>query len=218
MGPNAMSIATSLGAQLESLGYFKHTETTLGGIAVRAARLSYVGEAGWEITCESTDAVDLYKALNAAGAKPAGLLAQTSMRVEKGFRAMGHELDADVTPADVGLDLFTRKEGGFVGYDAMKAKSATPALKQIVSLTIDDENAVPLGHEPVITNDKIIGRTTTCAFGYRVGKPIALAYVSSSINVGEQVEIDIAGELFKAQVDIAPLYDATGTRMKVKAA
>lgn len=217
MGPNALSIASSLGAQLQSLGYFKHTETTIASIAVRAARLSYVGEAGWEITCDSSDVCALYQALVTAGAQPAGLFAQTSMRIEKGFRAMGHELDSDVSPVDVGLAAFTRKEGGYVGYDAMQGRAATPASKQIVSLTLDDQHAVPLGHEPVLVDGRIIGKTTSCAYGYRVDKPIALAYVTNTVNTDTQVEIDIAGKLCSARVALAPLYDATGIRMKLTA-
>ena len=215
MGPNALSIANSLGAQLEYLAYFKHTETTVAGINVRAARLSYVGEAGWEMICDSADVCALYQALINAGAKPAGLFAQTSMRLEKGFRAMGHELDSDVSPVDVGLAMFTRKEGGFVGYSAMQARAARPAAKQIVSLTLDDLHAVPLGHEPVVVDGCIVGKTTTCAYGYRVGNPIALAYVSNTVKTDTQVEIDIAGKLYTARVTFAPLYDATGTRMKL---
>ncbi len=90
-GPEAARIARELGGDLDGIGYFKQAEATLaGGVPVRAARLSYVGEAGWEITCNATDAPTLYAAMTkAGGAKPAGLFAQTSMRIEKGFCAMG---------------------------------------------------------------------------------------------------------------------------------
>ena len=225
MGPEAPAITSSLGAQLESLKYFKHAETTMAGIAVRAARLSYVGEAGWEITCQSADVKALYRALKKAGAKPAGLFSQTSMRIEKGFRAMGHELDSDVSPFEVGLHTFTRKSGGFTGYEALLKRlqqSSTDQLStnQIVSLTFADDFVVPLGHEPVIYNNDIIGKTTSCAFGYRVGKPIALAQASSVLVSGivqsdGTVEVDIGGSLYEAHLSVSPLFDATGTRMKI---
>ena len=86
---------------------------------MRAARLSYVGEAGWEITMKAKNSAAIYTALANLGAKPAGLYAQTSMRIEKGFCAMGHELDSDVTPIDAGLDFATRKAGGFIGAEAL---------------------------------------------------------------------------------------------------
>ena len=88
MGPEAARIAGALGGTaLPDQGYFRHGPATLAGCQVRAARLSYVGEAGWEITCRAADAPALYGAMTAAGARPAGLFAQTSMRIEKGFCA-----------------------------------------------------------------------------------------------------------------------------------
>lgn len=214
MGPTASAIATLLGAQLDSLAFFKHAETTIAGVAVRAARLSYVGEAGFEITCDASEVVTLYKALKQAGATPAGLFAQTSMRIEKGFRAMGHELDSDVSPADVGLDVFTRKSGGFTGYEALLKKTKQPSSDQIISLTFSDDSVVPLGHEPVVYDNKIIGKTTSCGFGYRVGKPIALAQTSLAVKTGMHVDVDIAGKLCKAVVSLDPLFDPSSTRMK----
>ncbi len=233
MGPEATTIAASLGAELNDLGYFKHTTATFAGIKVTAARMSYVGEAGWEIACKSSDVNALYQALRHAGATPAGLFAQTSMRIEKGFRAMGHELDSDVSPVDVGLSAFTRPAGGFTGYDEMQKRISTGPTQQIVSLTFNDQSLVPLGHEPVIVNDRIVGKTTSCAFGYRVGKPVALAQVSTELLLPDllpeklsseklsyewlseaNVEVDIAGELASATVSMSPLYDADGLRMK----
>jgi len=214
MGPSASTITSSLGAQLNFIEYFKHAEATIAGVSVRAARLSYVGEAGWEITCNSTDVKRLYRELKAAGAQPAGLFAQTSMRIEKGFCAIGHELDSDVSPIEAGLNAFTRDSGGFTGYKALQKRAEKGASQQIVSLTLDDQNAIPLGHEPVICNNEIIGKTTSCAFGYRIGKPVALARVTKNPVTDDKVEIDIAGELCVASISHGPLYDAAGSRMK----
>ena len=101
MGPESARIATEVSAEiLNNIKYFKIGEAQIAGHHVRAVRMSYVGEAGWEITCKTEHATDIYKALNAAGARPAGMYAQSSMRVEKGFAAMGHELDGDITPVD----------------------------------------------------------------------------------------------------------------------
>ena len=101
MGPKAQQIMSELGgADLLDLGYFRHTEIELAGIRLRAARLSYVGEAGWELTCAANDAMKLYQVLKQHGAQPAGAYAQTSMRIEKRFLAMGHDLDSDITPLE----------------------------------------------------------------------------------------------------------------------
>jgi 4-methylaminobutanoate oxidase (formaldehyde-forming) len=214
MGPKAANIARELDGNLDDIAYFKHAESTLAGIPVRAARLSYVGEAGWEISCKSSNATVLYAAMIKLGARPAGLFAQTSMRVEKGFCAMGHELDSDINPVECGLDFATRNKGGFTGADALEKCRAASAVSKVVSLTLDDEQANLIGHEPIYLDGKIIGQITTWAFGYRVGKPIALGHVSTPVENGATVQVDIAHEMFTATVTLGPLFDASGTRMK----
>ncbi|MEP1574538.1 GcvT family protein [Roseibium album] len=215
MGPESARIAAEVGApELNDIGYFKHAEAHIAGHHVRAARLSYVGEAGWEITCRSENARSIYAALTNAGAEPAGLFAQTSMRVEKGFCAMGHELDSDVTPVEAGLDAMTRKSGGFIGADAIAKHKAGGGVSKVVSLAFEDEAAVPLGHEPLLFDGEVLGQTTTCAYGYRIGRPIALAHVERSLESGSEVDVDIAGSLFKATVTIGPLFDPQGSRMR----
>ncbi|MDJ0992793.1 MAG: FAD-dependent oxidoreductase [Dinoroseobacter sp.] len=214
MGPEAARISQSLGADaLADLGYFKLTETRLAGVAVTAARLSYVGEFGWEITCAREDAKSLYAALTEAGARPAGLFAQTSMRIEKGFCAMGHELDSDVTPIAAGLGFATRKSGGFIGAEALEAARSAGETSQIVSLRFHDDVAVPLGHEPVYADGRIVGQTSSAAYGYRVGAPVALAH-ATGLTDGETVEVDIARQVFAATVVRGPLFDPEGARMK----
>lgn len=216
MGPEAARIVADCGApELNELGFFKVGPAHIAGCHIRAARMSYVGEAGWEITCLAENAPAIYAALTAAGASPAGMFAQTSMRVEKGFCAMGHELDSDVTPVDVGLDFATRKLGGFIGAEALAERRAEGPVSHVVSLSLDDENAVPLGHEPIYMNGKIIGKTSSCAFGYRIGKPVALGAVNATLSTGDRVQVDIARTLFDATVTIGPLFDPSGARMRV---
>lgn len=215
MGPDAARIATHCGApELAGIGYFKVGPAHLAGHHVRAARMSYVGEAGWEITCKSENASAIYAALTAAGAVPAGMFAQTAMRIEKGFCAMGHELDSDVTPIDTGLDFATRKNGGFTGSEALDAARQSGAQSRVVSLRLDDETAVPLGHEPIYLGGDIIGQTTSTAFGFRVGCPVALALLKAPVADGTSVEVDIAGEKYAAKIVLGPLFDPTGAVMK----
>ena len=136
------------------------------------------------------------------------------MRIEKGYCAMGHELDGDVTPLEIGLDPVLRQDGGFIGADALAAKRAEGVSPRIVSLTLDDETAVPLGHEPIYLNDRIIGKTTSCAFGFRVGKPVAIGFCKEAVADGTRVEVDIARTRFSATVTIGALFDPEGERMK----
>lgn len=215
MGPDAARIAADCGApELQELCYFKHAPARLAGKDVRAARLSYVGEAGWELTMASSDAPAIYHALTKAGAKPAGLYAQTSMRIEKGFCAMGHELDGDVTPIEAGLDFATRKGGGFIGDKALADRRSAGAVAQVVSLKLADQCAVPLGHEPIYLNGDIIGQTSSCAYGHRVDAPIALGHIKPPVANGTTVQIDIARKMFDATLITGPLFDPEGARMK----
>ncbi|TPE51924.1 GcvT family protein [Amaricoccus solimangrovi] len=215
MGPEAARVAADCGApELVDIGYYRQAGAHIAGKHVRAARMSYVGEAGWELTCRAENAPAIYAALTAAGAVPAGIFAQTSMRVEKGFCAMGHELDGDVTPVAAGLDFAARKSGGFIGADALDAERARGAGSLMVSLVLDDVAAVPLGHEPVYLGDEIVAKTTSAAFGYRVGKPVALAFCKTPVADGTRVKVDIARALFDATVIVGPAYDPTGARMK----
>jgi 4-methylaminobutanoate oxidase (formaldehyde-forming) len=215
MGPDAAHIAERVGApELNEIGYFKQSGAHIAGKHVRAARLSYVGETGWEITCRAENASAVYAALTAEGAHPAGLFAQTSMRIEKGFCAMGHELDSDISPVDVGLAGMTRHAGGFIGADALAGYRQSGARSRLVSLVFDDESAVPLGHEPIMSEGEIVGKTTSTAFGYRVGKPVALGLLKRRLSAGTRVQVDIARQMFDARVEIGAVFDPDGARMR----
>lgn len=213
MGPEAARIVTETGApELNELGYFKVRTAHIAGKHVRAARMSYVGEAGWEITCKSGNASAIYAAMMQAGARPAGLFAQTSMRIEKGFAAMGHELDSDISPVEVGMAGMAKKTGGFVGAEALAEHSRTAKLS-MVTILLDDDDAVPIGHEPVYLDGRIIGQTTSAAYGYRVGAPIALAHVTE-VKDGAAIAMDIAGVKVPGRMLIGPAFDPTGQRMR----
>ena len=215
MGPQAHRIVAETGAsKLGDIGYFKHARAHIAGCEVRAARMSYVGEAGWEITCRSESASEIYAAFASRGAKPAGLFAQTSMRIEKGYCAMGHELDADVTPVEAGLLSMTRTYGGFLGYEALCARKQEGAKRKVISLIFEDTHAVPLGHEPIYLDGDVIGETSSCAFGYRVGAPVALGYCNAWVDSNTRVKVDIAREMFVARVVQGALFDPDGSLMR----
>lgn len=215
MGPEATRVAADCGADgIEDIAYFKHAEVTMASVRVRAARLSYVGEAGWEITCAAKDATVLYDAMTKAGAVPAGLFAQTSMRIEKGFCAMGHELDSDTTPIAAGLDFALRKAGGYIGAKAIEQARTKGAVTQVITVLLDDLEAVPLGHEPIYSGDTVVGETSSAAFGYRVGCPIVMGHTRQTLEHGAQVSVDIAGQKHHGRVVIGPAFDPEGARMR----
>ncbi len=217
MGPDTAKIASTCGApELNALSVFKHGTADMAGHNVRAARLSYVGEAGWEITCLRENARAIYAALTDAGARPAGLFAQTSMRIEKGYRAMGHELDGDISPQEAGLAFATRASGGFTGFEALRDRQAAGVQPSIISLKFFQSDPVPIGHEPIMCEGQIIGQTTSCAFGYRVGRPVALGHVSTPFEDGARVQVRIANDLCDAEIINGPLFDPDGRVMRIE--
>ena len=212
MGPQTGQIAITLGApELNELAFFKSTDTELAGRPVRATRMSYVGEPGWELTIPREHAEAVYRTLREHGATPAGLYAQTAMRIEKGFAAMGHELDRDVTPVAAGLDRFLRKEGGYIGARAIATQKAK-TRRTLASVIFEDIEATPLGHEPVYTGDHIIGHTTSAAFGYRVNRPAALAHVTAGTADGMEVEVAVTGHRYRGRIQFAAAYQGIPKR------
>jgi 4-methylaminobutanoate oxidase (formaldehyde-forming) len=138
------------------------------------------------------------------------------MRIEKGFLAYGHDLDTDVTPAMAGLEFALSQDKDFVGSAALAGMD--PPATRLVSLNFDDAGAVPLGNEPVCADGVIIGKTTSAAFGYRIGRPVALALVASDHAVaGAGLTVDIAGHHAVCRVAVSPLFDAGGARMRAAA-
>ena len=185
----------------------------IAGVVVRAARLSYVGEAGWELTCAAGDARQLFAILAAQGVHPVGAFAQTAMRIEKGFLAYGHDLDTDVTPQMAGLEFALAAGKDFIGKKALAGR-AVPSSR-LVSVGFSDTDVVPLGNEPVLRDGRIIGKTTSAAFGYRVARPVAIALLESeAIADGAAVQVDIAGELTNATLSVGPLFDQSGSRVR----
>jgi glycine cleavage system aminomethyltransferase T len=182
---------------------------------VRGVRLSYVGEAGWEITCRASDAEVVFDAMRAAGAAPAGVFAQSAMRIEKRFLAYGHDLDTDVTPLEAGLNFAVAWDTDFVGRDALRARRETGPAERMVTVVLDDPAAVPLGNEPIYACGEMVGKTTSATFGYRIGSPVALGYLRADAAVeGARVKIDIARNMFVGVVTLSPAFDACGARMR----
>lgn len=217
MGPRSAEIAAVLGADaLNRIGYFRSARVEIAGRGARAVRLSYVGEAGWELTCRAEAAEPIYDAIRECGALPAGMFAQTSMRIEKRFLAYGHELDTDISPLEAGLDFAVDWSKDFIGKAALLEKKERGAGNRIVSIVLDDRDAVPLGSEPVLAGGGIVGKTTSAAFGFRLGAPIALADIAepAARREGARVEIDIAGTPFAGRVTAGAAFDPEGNRMR----
>ena len=216
MGPEAGALLNALGCDLSGLGYFHSTETEIAGIPVRATRLSYVGEFGFEISCKMGDVSRLWVVLAGAGATPAGLYAQTSMRIEKRFLSFGHDMDGDTTPLDVGLGFAVGWDTDFIGRAALERQRDEGGSNRLVTLVLDDPDANPIGDEPVLYDGEMIGKVTSAAFGHRIGRVCALAYLSAeaSVREGAGVEILIAGARCAAKPCFGAAFDPDGQRLR----
>jgi 4-methylaminobutanoate oxidase (formaldehyde-forming) len=176
---------------------------------------------GWELTCAGSQAEALYDLLFAAGARPAGMYAQTSMRIEKRYLSYGHDLDTDTNPLQAGLEFAIDWESPFTGRERLLALREQDSGKvdhsQMVSILLDDCEANVLGNEPVYLEGGIVGQTTSGAFGYRVNRPVALAYVNlenSPALDGIKVEVDVARQLYSGTLHTRPVFDPGATRIR----
>ena len=159
----------------------------------------------------------MYEALHDAGARACGILAQASMRIEKRFLAYGHDLDTDITPLEAGLGFAIRWNTDFIGKTALLRLRDRPREQSVVTIVFDDTATVPLGGEPVHVGDRIVGKTTSAAFGHRIGKPVALAMIDTEgfAGAGERrVDVDIAGFRAGGVAIFGAAFDPEGTRMR----
>ena len=199
----------------------------VGYATVRATRLTYVGELGWELYVPVEFAVGVYESLMAAGKDleiaNAGYYAIDSLRLEKGYRAWGRELSPDINPYEAGLGFAVKpdKPGGFRGCDALAVVDPRAVKRRIVSLIIDAPHTNAWGNELILRNGVPIGSITSAAFGHTIGKPVALGLVTRTDGVADRAwiesglyEIDLAGERYAATVSLKAPYDPDSRRVK----
>lgn len=192
-------------------GFFRFSPIEVGLGQGFVGRLSFTGQAGYELYVPADMAMTVHESLVAAGATHAGLLASGSLRIESGFRAWGHELTPGTTPLEAGMERFCAFGSGFIGEPALDPKQ--PPARRIVSLLFDDPAAIPVHDEPVWFDGQLVGQITSAAWNYRHQRSAALAMLTTASNrllAGEIVggiEVEIACERFAARVGLAPLKD-----------
>src|SRR4051794_7828726 len=209
----------------DGLKYFRAKQARIGGVPVVAMRLSYVGELGWEIYTSADLGLRLWDVLWAAGQDlgliAAGRAAFNSLRLEKGYRAWGHDMTTEHNPYEAGLGFAVRPaKGDFVGRAAIAGlaglddNSADTVSRRLSCLTVDDRESVVLGHEPVFLDGRPAGYVTSAAFGHTVGRPIAYAWLPASATPGTSVEIEYFGRRIPATVATEPLVDPDMARIR----
>jgi heterotetrameric sarcosine oxidase gamma subunit len=200
----------------------------LGYSTVRATRITYVGELGWELYVPAEFAVGVYEDLMSAGADlgavNAGYYAIESLRLEKGYRAFGRELTPDYGPVEAGL-LFACKLGtevDFLGRDAVEKARAAGPRRRLVSLVLTDPGALMWGGELVLRDGVPVGQVTSAAWGETVGGAVGLGYIRDPAGTAVTADfartgsyqVNVGGQLVAATASLRPPYDPAGTRVR----
>lgn len=229
MGPRARDLLARLtDADLSSAAFpfGASREIWLAYATVRATRITYVGELGWELYVPAEFAHGVWDALVAAGedlgACPAGYHAMDSLRLEKAYRSWGHDIGPDDTPWEAGLGFAVRldKKAPFIGQEALRARAGAPLTRRLVVLTLDDAEPLLYGDEPIWRDGVLVGRTTSGAFGHTVGRAVGLGYVEGAGGVSDawvaagRWEVEVACERVPARAGLRPPYDPQSLRIR----
>ncbi|MBS1932419.1 MAG: FAD-dependent oxidoreductase [Bacteroidetes bacterium] len=221
-GPKSRELVQSLtrdDLSNEALGYFKLKNTYLGHVPVMLARLSYVGELGYEIYTTADFALKLWDTLWTAGKKygliAAGRGAFNSMRLEKGYRSYGTDMNSEHNPHEAGLSFAVRKDDGYKGAEAFGHVKPDSITKKLVCLVLDNPQHVVLGKEPVLHQGKAVGYVTSSYFGHTIGKQLAYAWLPIELStLGTALSIRYFNSDYPATVGNDPQFDPQMTRLK----
>ena len=194
----------------------------VGLAPVRAMRVNFVGELGWEfhhpIEMQNHIFDVLMKAGEPLGLKPFGIRAMDSMRLEKSYRLIGTEMSIEYAALETGLHRFVHlNKGDFIGRDGLTQWQARGFANQYVTLEVDGVDvADALGNEPLFNGGgEMVGRATAGGYGWRLGKSLALAYVKPELaEIGTELEIDILGKMHGCRVIPESPFDPENERLR----
>jgi 4-methylaminobutanoate oxidase (formaldehyde-forming) len=228
MGPNSRALLQAVsGADLSNAAHRFGTwaEIEIGYARARAHRVTYVGELGWELYVPTEFARAAFDALIEAGPahglKLAGLHALDSCRIEKAYRHWGHDIGDEDTPLEAGLMFAVKPDKvAFIGRDALLRQRDAGASRRLVQFLLGDPAAMLYHDEPIWADGRMVGRTTSGAFGHALGAAVALGYVHddggdpAAMVGGAAFEIEVAGRRIPAHASLKPLYDPSSLRVR----
>jgi glycine cleavage system aminomethyltransferase T/glycine/D-amino acid oxidase-like deaminating enzyme len=233
MGPRSRELLQTVsGADLSNAAhpFGSSREIEIGYARVRASRITYVGELGWELYIPGEQLFDVYERLLEAGEgfglRHAGYHAMAACRVEKGYRHWSHDIGDEDTPLEAGLGFAVAwdKPSGFTGREALLAQRARSVLpKRLVQIMLCDasDGAALLYHEePIVRDNVIVGSIRSGAWGHRLGRSVGMGYVSCESGVTPQWlqsgrwEVEVACERHAIDVQLQPWYDPRSERIK----
>jgi dimethylglycine dehydrogenase len=217
-GPKSREILAGLSdADLDS-GWLTHQAATVAGQPAHLVRVSFAGELGWEVHALNADMPAIYDAITAAGAKPFGMYALNSLRLEKGYRAWKGDLSTDYSLLQGGLERFVKldKPQDFPGKAAILSERQQGVTKRFVTLKVDAGEADAPYMSTLWNNGEVVGETTSGGWGYRVGHSIALGMVRADLaEPGTTLEVEIYGTRHTAEVMAdQPLWDPENARIR----
>ena len=229
MGPRSRELLARLTrADLSNAGFpfLSSREIWLASAPVRASRITYVGELGWELYVPAEFAPAVHDALVAVGPdlglRHAGYHALDSLRIEKAYRSWGHDIGSEDTPLEAGLGFAVRldKPTPFIGRDTLLAQRDRPPARRLLVFLLDDPEPLLYHDEPVWRDGELVGRTTSGAYGHTLGRAVALgvvehpAGVTSAFVADGRWEIEIAGTRVPARAQLEPPYDPKSLRVR----
>jgi 4-methylaminobutanoate oxidase (formaldehyde-forming) len=229
MGPDSRALLGKLtDADLSNQAFPFGTarEIEIGYAQVRALRITYVGELGWEIYVPSEFAGGVFDAIAEAGdpmgLKMAGMHVLNSCRIEKAFRHWGHDITDEDTPLEAGLGFACAFEKNipFTGRDALLKQKEAGLKKRMVQFALEDPEPLLYHNEPIYRDGEIVGYLSSGDYGHHLGSAIGLGYVSHPDGVDADFvtsgnyEIEVACERFPATASLRPLYDPKAERVK----
>ena len=229
MGPDSRALLSQVsGEDLSNAAFpFAHArDIEIGYAKLRAARITYVGELGWELYIPTEFARGVFDAIVAAGEpfalRLAGMHAMDSCRIEKAYRSWGHDITDEDTPLEAGLMFAVKlaKNVDFVGREALLRQRERGPTKRLVQFALQDPEPLLYQNEPIWRDGRIVGRTTSGNYGHTLGRAVALGYVRDDGGVDSAYvengtfEIEVAGERFPAIASLEPMYDPQGKRVR----
>jgi sarcosine dehydrogenase len=228
MGPNSRTLLSRLSdVDLSNAAFPFGTAQTisLGMSTVRAVRITYVGELGWELHVPISQATQVYDSLIEAGrdlgATNAGHYAINSLRLEKSYRAWGADISPDDTALEAGLGfaIAWKKNIAFLGRDALLEQKQSGLKRQLVTFVLQDPEPVLWGSEPIYRDNQVVGYTTSGSYGHTVGAPVGMGYVKNADGVNAEFvlsaryEINVSGRRYAATPHLRPPYDPERKRI-----
>ena len=200
--------------------YMTAQDVTIAGVPVRAQRVTYVGELGWELYVPFGEGLKVWDALweagRPSGLRPVGYRAVDSLRLEKGYRYWSADITPEYTPYESGQAFCVKLDkGDFQGRDALVRQKAEGVKEKLCCLVLADPRVIALGNEPVYDGERVVTRVTSGGYGYTVGESLALAYLPVGLSVvGTPLALVVDGERVAATVQREPRFDPTNTRIK----